>query len=98
MCIRDRLCPITCYVNPDNGSGYTVSNPPPPTTTTYLQSTDQFVFFEYNTALYNASCIPASARVVPTYPEVSGTVSTGSSPGVKPGLYFDCLLYTSRCV
>ncbi len=86
-----QLCPITCYVNPDNGSGYTVSNPPPPTTVTYLQSTDQYVFFTYNASLYNASCIPTSARVYPTYPEISGSVSTGSSPGVKPGLNFDVI-------
>lgn len=86
-----QLCPITCYVEPDDGSGYSVSNPPPPTTTTYLQSTDQTVTFSYNAALYNASCIPASARIFPTYPQVSGTVSTGSSPGVKPGLSFTLL-------
>jgi prepilin-type N-terminal cleavage/methylation domain-containing protein len=86
-----QMCPITCYVKPDDGSGYSISNPPPPSTTTYLQSTDQTVTFSYNTALYNPSCIPASARVFPTYPELSGTVSTGSSPGVKPGLSFSTI-------
>jgi prepilin-type N-terminal cleavage/methylation domain-containing protein len=89
-----QLCPITCYVEPDDGSGYSVSNPPLPTTTTYLQSTDQSVLFSYNTALYNASCIPTDARLFPTYPELSGTVSTGSSPGVKPGLNFDGITTT----
>jgi hypothetical protein len=83
-----QMCPVTCYVEPDNGSGYSVSNPPPPTTTTYLQSSDQFVFFSYNAALYNASCVTTDAYVYPTYPEVSGTVTGGSSPGVKPGLPF----------
>ncbi len=86
-----QLCPITCYVEPDNGSGYTVSNPPPPSLVTYLQSTDQYVSFSYNTALYKASCIPSDARVFPTFPEVSGTVTTGNSQGVKPGLAFDSL-------
>jgi prepilin-type N-terminal cleavage/methylation domain-containing protein len=81
-------CPITCYVEPDDGSGYSVSNPPPPTTANYLQSSDQFVFFSYNPALYNANCVTTDARVFPTYPEVSGTVTGGSSPGVKPGLAF----------
>jgi prepilin-type N-terminal cleavage/methylation domain-containing protein len=79
-------CPITCYVEPDDGSGYSISNPPPPSTTTYLQSTDTAVTLSYNSSLYSASCIPSSARLLPTYPEVSGTVSSGSSPGEKPGL------------
>jgi prepilin-type N-terminal cleavage/methylation domain-containing protein len=83
-----QLLPITAYVEPDDSSGYSVSNPPPPTTTTYLQSSDQFVFFSYNSALYNANCVTTDARVYPTYPEVSGTVTGGSSPGVKPGLAF----------
>jgi prepilin-type N-terminal cleavage/methylation domain-containing protein len=82
------LLPITCYVKPDDSSGYTISNPPPPTTTNYLQSSDQFVFFSYNPALYNANCVTTDARVYPTYPAVSGTVTGGSSPGVKPGLAF----------
>jgi Tfp pilus assembly protein PilE len=86
-----QVCPITCYVKPDDSSGYTVTNPPPPTTTTYLQSTDQFVFFTYNASLYNASCIPSDARVVPTYPSITGTVTGGNSPGPKPGLAFDTL-------
>jgi prepilin-type N-terminal cleavage/methylation domain-containing protein len=83
-----QLLPITAYVKPDNGSGYSVTNPPPPTTLTYLQSSDQFVFFSYNPALYNANCVTTDARVFPTFPEVSGTVTGGSSPGVKPGLAF----------
>jgi prepilin-type N-terminal cleavage/methylation domain-containing protein len=86
-----RLCPITCYTEPDDGSGYSVSNPPLATATIYLKSTDQYISFSYNTALYKASCIPATARVFSTYPQVSGTVSTGSSPGVKPGLNFDTI-------
>ena len=81
-----QLLPITCYVEPDDSSGYSVSNPPPPTTTKYLQSTDQYVSFSYNPALYNANCVTTDAYVLPTYPEVSGTVTGGSSPGVKPGL------------
>jgi len=86
-----RLCPITGYVEADGTSGYSVSNPPPPTDVVYLNSTDQYVSFTYNTSLYRANSIPSSARVYPTYPEVSGTVSTGSSPGVKPGLNFDSI-------
>jgi len=86
-----QVCPITGYIIPDDGSGYTVSNPPPPTNTTYLQAADQFVFVTYNTSLYNASVIPSDARLYPAYPNVSGTVSGGSSPGVKPGLAFDVI-------
>ena len=86
-----QLCPITCYIEPDDGSGYSVSNPPPPSTGTYLQSTDLSVNLSYNTSLYSAYCSPSSARLLPTYPEVSGTVSGGSSPGVKPGLAFSSI-------
>jgi prepilin-type N-terminal cleavage/methylation domain-containing protein len=86
-----QLCPITSYVEPDDGSGYSVTNPPPPANVTYLQSTDQTVSLSYNTALYNASCIPSDARLLPTYPQVSGTVTTGNSQGVKPGLSFDSI-------
>ena len=86
-----QLCPITCYVKPDDSSGYSVSNPPPPTTTTYLQSSDQFVFFTYNASLYNASCIPSDARVYSSFPQLTGTVTGGSSPGVKPGIAFDVI-------
>jgi len=86
-----QLCPISCYVEPDDGSGYSVSNPPPPSTATYLQSSDMSVTLSYNSSLYSATCIPSSARFLPTYPEVSGTVSGGSSPGVKPGLAFSSI-------
>jgi prepilin-type N-terminal cleavage/methylation domain-containing protein len=84
-----RLLPITCYVVPMDGSGYSVSNPPPPTRTVSLPASGQFVFLYLNPALYSASVVPASARLYPTFPSVSQTVSTGSSPGVKPGLSFD---------
>ncbi len=83
-----QLLPITCYAKPDDGSGYSVSNPPPPTTTNYLQSSDQIILFSYNPALYNANCVTTDAYVFPNYPEVSCTVTGGSSPGVKPGLAF----------
>ncbi len=86
-----RVLPITCYVLPDDGSGYTVTNPPPPTRSVYLKSTDQFVFLNYNASLYSPSVIPTSARFYPAYPSVSQTVSSGSSPGVKPGLNFDVI-------
>jgi prepilin-type N-terminal cleavage/methylation domain-containing protein len=90
-----RLLPITCYVKPDDNSGYTVSNPPPSTRSVYLNSSDQFVFVTYNASLYNPSVIPSSARFYPTFPSVSQTVTGGTSPGVKPGLAFDVIDYTS---
>jgi prepilin-type N-terminal cleavage/methylation domain-containing protein len=80
-----QLLPITAYILPDSGS-YSITNPPPPTTVTYLQGSDQFVFFSYNTSLYNGNCINTDARVYPAYPQLSGTVTGGSSPGVKPGI------------
>ncbi len=90
-----RLLPITCYVNPDDNSGYTVSNPPPSTRSVYLNSSDQFVFLSYNASIYDASVIPSSARLYPTFPSVSQTVVGGTSPGVKPGLAFDVMDNTS---
>ena len=86
-----RLLPISCYVLPADGSGYTVNNPPPTTRSVYLPSTEQFVFLNYNAALYSASIIPSSARFYPAFPKISQTMTTGSSPGVKPGLYFDVI-------
>ena len=86
-----QVCPITCYVKPDDATLYTVTNPPPPTVTTYLQTTDQSVSFTYNSSLYSASCIPANARVVPTFPTISTTDTGGNSPGAKPGLAFDSI-------
>ena len=86
-----RVLPITCYVLPDDGSGYTVTNPPPPTRSVYLQSTDQFVFVNYNPSLYSPSVITTSARLYPAFPSISQTVTGGASPGVKPGLNFDVI-------
>lgn len=81
--------PIAGYVLPDNGSGYTVTNPPPPTHLVYLNSSDQLISLSYNTSLYSTSGITTSARLYPAYPSVSQTVSGGSSPGLKPGLTID---------
>jgi prepilin-type N-terminal cleavage/methylation domain-containing protein len=90
-----RLLPIACYVQPDDGSGYTVTNPPPATRSVYLKSTDQFVFVTYNTSLYSAAIIPMSARLYPAFPSITQTVVGGTSPGVKPGLSFDVMDNTS---
>jgi hypothetical protein len=86
-----RLMPIACYIIPNDGSGYTVSNPPPPTRNVSLSSTDQFVFVNYNPALYSPSGITTSARFYPAFPSITQTVSGGKSPGVKPGLTFDVI-------
>jgi len=81
-----RLLPITCYVLPADGSGYTVNNPPPSTRYVDLPSTAQSVSLNYNASLYSGSVIPASARLYPAFPSISQTVTGGFSPGVKPGL------------
>lgn len=82
------LIPISFYVEPDDGSGYTPTNPPPPTRQVYLKSTDQFVFLYYNSSVDPMVSVPSNARIYPAFPYVSETVSTGPSPGVKPGLGF----------
>jgi hypothetical protein len=84
-----RLLPVTCYVLPADGSGYTINNPPPATRNVSLSSSTQNVYLSYNPSLYSPSVIPMSARFYPAFPAVSGTVSGGSSPGAKPGLNFD---------
>ncbi len=86
-----RVLPFTGYVKPDDGSGYTVSNPPPPTRTVYLQTSDQFVFLTYNPALYSAAVIPSDARLFPTYPHVSQSVTSGTNSQTVPGLSFDVI-------
>jgi len=86
-----RLLPFTGYVNPDDGSGYSVSNPPPPTRTVYLQTGDQFVFLTYNPALYSAAVIPGDARLYPTYPHVSQSVASGTNSETVPGLSYDVI-------
>ena len=81
-----RLLPITCYVLPADGSGYTVNNPPPSTRYVDLPATAQSVSLNYNASLYSASVVPASARLYPAFPSISQTVTGGFSPGLKPGL------------
>jgi prepilin-type N-terminal cleavage/methylation domain-containing protein len=82
------LIPISFWVKPDSPSTYTPTNPPPPTYQHYLPSTDQFVFLYYNSAVDPMVPIPANARIYPSFPYVSETVTGGPSPGVKPGLGF----------
>jgi hypothetical protein len=86
-----RLLPISCYVLPDDGSGYTMTNPPPATRNVYLSASQQNVYLTYNSSVYSGAVIPSSARLYPAFPSVSQTVIGGTSPGLKPGLGFDVL-------
>jgi hypothetical protein len=86
-----RVLPFTGYVNPDDSSGYSVSNPPPPTRSVFLQSSDQFIFLSYNASLYSASVIPSDAVLYPTYPHISHTITSGTATGTEPGISFDVI-------
>lgn len=81
-----RLVPLTGYVLPADGSGYTVSNPPPVTRQVYYAGGSTTVTISYNPALYSGANLPTGIRLYATFPSVSETVSGGKSPGVKPGL------------
>ncbi len=86
-----QVLPFTGYIEPDDGSGYSVSNPPPPTRSVYLQPSDQFVFLSYNPALYNASVIPSDAVLYPTYPHISQSVTSGTTTATAPGISFNVI-------
>jgi prepilin-type N-terminal cleavage/methylation domain-containing protein len=78
--------PVSCYILPVDGSGYTPTNPPPPTRSVSYPVGQTSVSIWYSSSIYPTPVISASARFYPEYPHVSETLSTGTSPGVKPGL------------
>lgn len=76
----------TTYVLPDDNSGYTMDNPAPSTRLSFLQSGSKVVKVNFNGTLYSLANVPAAARLYPAFPTTTENVSTGSSPGDKPGL------------
>ena len=89
-----RLLPATLFVLPDDGSGYTATNPQNPQSLQYpdyLTGGNKIVKVNYNipAATMASSYFQAdlnSARFFPRFPYLSETIAAGSSPGTIPGL------------
>ena len=89
-----RLMPVTLYTLPDDGTAYSETNPENPQSLLYpdyLTPGNKTVRATFNTAaanLTNPSFLSDlnGARFVPSFPYVSETITTGSSPGTLPGL------------
>ncbi len=89
-----RLLPVTLFVLPDDGSGFTETNAQNPQSLTYpdcLTAGNKTVKVTFNaTAATLASseflADLGGARFFPRFPYLTETITTGSSPGTLPGL------------
>jgi hypothetical protein len=89
-----RLLPVTLFLLPDDGSGFTETNAQNPQSLTYpdyLTEGNKTVKVTCNTGTTNVTGADfvadlAGARLFPLFPYLTETITTGSSPGTIPGL------------